>query len=845
MSKLTKAQRDVERCMPGWRADPIRFMVEALDVDPAHVWDKMREVADSFKDNERTAVAAGHGVSKALSVDTPIMTPHGFVPICDLSVGDYVFDEAGQQTKVAEISPVQTLKSYRIVFDDNSEVFAHGEHQWNVHDFLARKRLLRSGVRDYRNAWSKTKTVTTDWMSENLLYNRQHNVSIPLCMPLAGEGSISFPYTLGFWLGDGTRNTSYVTIGDKDASEIIKYIEGEGFDVVEVPSQRQENCGCYCIRGLRPKLRELGILKDKRIPTDMLLASSDCRASVLQGYMDADGYRLHHGRSAALGTTDKPLYDSAVSLISGLGYKVYTGVEVREYKGNPLIVYKLNFSPDNQPFRLQRKLIEVSARQRSRRTMRIVKSVGCVGSIPVACISVESSRSLYLCGPTYIPTHNTYTAARLVLWFLYCHCPSTVITTAPTHKQVEELLWREVREAHANARIPLGGKPTRTRLDLQDQTGKRWYALGFSTKADTVTQEATAMQGYHNDNIALIFDEAAGIMPQIWKAGQHLLTSGHTRWLVIGNPTAPTGNFAECITTDRVWHKINISVKDTPNYKHDREVVPGLSGRRYESEIHQKYGANSNEYKVRILGQMPDFGEGTYFGREMGEAVLGGQVDFYPHEKHAKVYTIWDIGHMHTVILFVQLVRSSVRVIDFFYDSQGLGLPAHAQILQHKATDKGYVYAQHIAPWDIKGSNAKSFQTGKYTLDIAKSLGIDFHVLPKYGLDDQLAAARDLIRLCVFHKPATKEMVRALSTFRRKQNALLSTTDKPVYYEQPVKDWTEHVASAFMGLAMAYRYEIRVDNMLVGYPNPVPVHVGLGRDTDKKYDPLRHGLGAA
>ena len=32
---------------------------------------------------------------------------------------------------------------------------------------------------------------------------------------------------------------------------------------------------------------------------------------------------------------------------------------------------------------------------------------------------------------------KTYSMARIALWYLYTHYPSTIITTAPTHSQVE------------------------------------------------------------------------------------------------------------------------------------------------------------------------------------------------------------------------------------------------------------------------------------------------------------------------------------------------------------------------------------------------------------------------
>ncbi len=207
---------------------------------------------------------------------------------------------------------------------------------------------------------------------------------------------------------------------------------------------------------------------------------------------------------------------------------------------------------------------------------------------------------------------KTFTAPRIAEWFLYCFKPATVITTAPTHEQVEDQFWRELRESHNNARFPLGGSLTRTRLDLQAETGIRWFAKGFSTKPETVTGEATAFQGYHNENVLVIFDEAAGILPQIWNAAQHLLTSegGMMRWLVQGNPTADRGEFVDAISGKHGWHPINISVLDTPNYKENRVVIPGLSGRTYERQIREKYGEDSNEYRVRILGLPPPLGEG-------------------------------------------------------------------------------------------------------------------------------------------------------------------------------------------------------------------------------------------
>ena len=62
---------------------------------------------------------------------------------------------------------------------------------------------------------------------------------------------------------------------------------------------------------------------------------------------------------------------------------------------------------------------------------------------------------------------KSYTMARVAPWFLYTHYPATVVTTAPSAVQVEEILWREIATAHANAKVPLGGQVMKAALDLQ------------------------------------------------------------------------------------------------------------------------------------------------------------------------------------------------------------------------------------------------------------------------------------------------------------------------------------------------------------------------------------------
>ena len=291
------------------------------------------------------------------------------------------------------------------------------------------------------------------------------------------------------------------------------------------------------------------------------------------------------------------------------------------------------------------------------------------------------------------------------------------------------------------------------------------------------------------------------------------LCADEGRMLVIGNPTANFGDFVDCFKPDSGWNQITISVRDTPNYKSNKRIIPGLSGRGYEQDIITKFGKDSNEHKIRVLGEFPEYTEGTYYGIQLAKAKSEKRTAVVGlGDSTAQTYTFWDIGHAHTAIWFAQFVRKEIHVIDYYEDNQGLGLPAYAKVLDTKP----YIYGGHYGPWDLAGSNAKSFQTGKVALDVAAELGIHFDIVDKTSVDDGIEAVRGIFNKLVFAKE-TKPGLDKMGQYKRKKNESLSTDDKPIFYKEPLKNGSEHCADAMRTLAVAYRYHsIGGDN--IGYP---------------------------
>lgn len=159
---------------------------------------------------------------------------------------------------------------------------------------------------------------------------------------------------------------------------------------------------------------------------------------------------------------------------------------------------------------------------------------------------------------------KTYIMARIVLALGSSFPGAKIITTAPTYLQVKQLLWSEIRAGHRTSKYPLGGEMLLTQWKIRDD----WFALGFSPQKQAGSDEtqgtASSFQGFHGGLVVVVFDEATGIPKQIWDQAEGMMTSGHVKFLAIGNPTSRNSEFFQCFKSP-AWHKIYLSCFDSPN----------------------------------------------------------------------------------------------------------------------------------------------------------------------------------------------------------------------------------------------------------------------------------------
>lgn len=187
------------------------------------------------------------------------------------------------------------------------------------------------------------------------------------------------------------------------------------------------------------------------------------------------------------------------------------------------------------------------------------------------------------------------TGAGVALWFYSSFDDARVVMSSVTARQVDAILWRELRMMLARAKHPIDGEIHElARSGLKSPDFRE--IVGFTAK------EAEAVAGVSGKHLLYILDESSGIPDTIFEAIEGNRAGG-ARVLMLGNPTRCEGEFFRSHTDKTEFYKtIHISSEDTPNVLEGREVIPGLATREWVEEKRQEWGEDSALYQVRVRG---------------------------------------------------------------------------------------------------------------------------------------------------------------------------------------------------------------------------------------------------
>ena len=341
----------------------------------------------------------------------------------EVKIGDFLIGSDGQPKKVLAKSIPEFRQFYRVSFDDGASLEVSDCHLWTVFDLSKR-------APEQRERGNFLTTVETKWLAEQpLKYRTQNRFAIPVLSSPVNPPNPTTPelppYTLGYWLGNGFRQGSYVTCHSDDMAEICGYIaEDIGADnVTGKIYSLEKKAGTILMRGWIQMLHKAKWpcnetqtasrkarrdFVDDRICIDWRRWSPENRFKLLAGLVDSDGTLKDLG-NLEFDSKDIGLAQLVRNLLQSLGFKPYKINTRVSKKENRSVMYRVTCSPTKQVFRLKRKAekLKLTGGQ-LRATRRYIVGIEKIGFEEGICFRVDSEDHLYVAGNEYILTHNTH-----------------------------------------------------------------------------------------------------------------------------------------------------------------------------------------------------------------------------------------------------------------------------------------------------------------------------------------------------------------------------------------------------------------------------------------------------
>lgn len=204
---------------------------------------------------------------------------------------------------------------------------------------------------------------------------------------------------------------------------------------------------------------------------------------------------------------------------------------------------------------------------------------------------------------------KSFGAAILILWFLASWENAQVWTFALTADQLKDYIWRNITELwpRFSAHFPTAELSTLT-LRMRGGIDGTWAAQGKGVQLRAGETVASRAQGMHNENMLLVYEEAAAMEWAIIEAGRQTCTRPHNLRLFIGNPTSQTDTLHR-VSKQHGVVALRASALDHPNVVGgDPDLIPGtISQVKIDARLADCDGnAEDPLYLSRVRGVSPE-----------------------------------------------------------------------------------------------------------------------------------------------------------------------------------------------------------------------------------------------
>jgi hypothetical protein len=211
-------------------------------------------------------------------------------------------------------------------------------------------------------------------------------------------------------------------------------------------------------------------------------------------------------------------------------------------------------------------------------------------------------------------TGKSTICAAIILWFFCCYTCQIPIT-APSRSQMWDALWSRLAELY-NKMDPLFKESFDFLSDrvFAKAAKKEHFIVGRTAKKES----PEALQGFHAKNLLFVVDEASGVSDEIYDVIMGALTEENNICILVGNPLRLSGYFYDCFHTKAdQWHNITFNAEESPRWLVKQDFLDQWAS----------YGKDSNQYRIRVLGQFPNSELDTLIPLDLIEQAQSRTVD--------------------------------------------------------------------------------------------------------------------------------------------------------------------------------------------------------------------------
>jgi len=364
--------------------------------------------------------------------------------------------------------------------------------------------------------------------------------------------------------------------------------------------------------------------------------------------------------------------------------------------------------------------------------------------------------------------------------------PATYWHCFPEYKQARKAIWLGVNSNTGKRRIDEAFPPEIRKRTLDDDmfieftNGATWQLLG-SDRYDATVGAGPA---------GIAYSEWALCNPSAWAYHSPMIreSSGFAAFI-----TTPRGNNHAKTMADRAaksdsWFYERLTVEDTGALSKEA-LAEALAEYQDLHGLDMGLALYEQEYLCSWSGAMI----GAYWGAEVNRAEREGRVRAVDIDWGHPIHTAWDLGKaINNPIWCFQVIAGRPVIVDF-YQPESDDLSDWVRWLD----DKGYKGTDYV-PHDIITTEWGSKRT---RFEILQAAGRRPKRLPQVAVADGLQAGRATINAAIFSdSERVAAGIEGLKNYRREWD-----DDRKTFREVPVKDWAEHIGSAFRYLSLAWK----------------------------------------